>query len=717
MTAAARTEISGPSAPEIADSNGTAIPADPAGRLFGRLTVLPALLAMAWLLAGLPLLLLGWFTPALMLVVSVPVAIVLLAAGLRWIPGRSQSALPPRRPEQARTPWWTVIAVVAVAIAFGVDQMIYHSQFIIVTRDPASYIQFANWISGHGSLPIPQDRAAFGGTHHVLRFVSFAYYQVGTSVVPQFMAGLPMILAAGFWIGGVNAAVATGPVLGACAVLTFGGLAARLAGPRWAPVAALVLALSLPEMFTSRSTYSEPLAQILFLGGLCLVIDSLNTDGRGARVIAALAGLAHGQNQQVRNDGASDILPVVPYCGLLFLGRRRQALPFLGGLVAGGLYGIVDGLALSRPYLASIKAALIPLVLLTLVVVVATGLALAALWRQGVPKIRGEWLPNAVAGLAVLVVAGFAIRPYVQTVRAGSNQFFQGIIAAYQRADHLPVQPDRLYYELSLHWVFWYIGLPAVLLGTLGAALLSRRCVRGLAPVWTLPLMVFAFAIVRTLYQPSITPDQPWASRRLVPAVLPGFIVLAMWGSSWLMSRIRRTGVGRVVYGGLAALCVAALIVPAAITTFGLGVKPGGPVGIRPTVNGLADKVTYGGEIPAVNGMCAALPRDASVVFVQGGQGGVADRLTQVVRGMCGVPAARIKPVPVQTMDQVLRGIERAGRRPVLLAGLHARLAPYGGQIRQIMKLRSTQDMNALTAPPHHTLPFPVNVYMSEPAP
>jgi hypothetical protein len=33
------------------------------------------------------------------------------------------------------------------------------------------------------------------------------------------------------------------------------------------------------------------------------------------------------------------------------------------------------------------------------------------------------------------------------------------------------------------------------------------------------------------------------------------------------------------------------------------------------------------------------------------------------------------------------------------------------------MKLRSTQDMNALTSPPHHTLPFPVNVWMSEPAP
>ena len=39
-------------------------------------------------------------------------------------------------------------------------------------------------------------------------------------------------------------------------------------GPRWAPAAALTLGVSLPEQFTSRATYSEPLAQVLFLGGL-----------------------------------------------------------------------------------------------------------------------------------------------------------------------------------------------------------------------------------------------------------------------------------------------------------------------------------------------------------------------------------------------------------------------------------------------------------------
>src|SRR5215470_12611604 len=187
----------------------TGSPPGAAGRLLGRLSVLPTLLAMAWLLAGLPLLLAGRFTPVLMLVVAVP----LIYLGLRWIPGRWQSALP-QGPRQARTPWWAVAGVLAVAAAFGVHQLIYHAQQIIVLRDPASYIQFAAWISQHGSLPIPQARAAFGGTHQMLQFNSPAFYQVGGAIVPQFMAGLPMVLAAGFWIGGVATALAAAPLLG-----------------------------------------------------------------------------------------------------------------------------------------------------------------------------------------------------------------------------------------------------------------------------------------------------------------------------------------------------------------------------------------------------------------------------------------------------------------------------------------------------------------------
>jgi hypothetical protein len=694
-----------------------AAPPDAAGRLLGRLSVLPALLVMAWLLVGLPLLLAGVFTPVAMLVLSVPLAVVLVVLGLRWLPGRWPGAGAAAAPGGAGTPWWTVAAVIAIAVAFGVDQLIYHSQFIIVTRDPASYIQFATWISKHGSLPIPQDAAAFGGTHHGLTFASFAYYQVGGSIVPQFMAGLPMILAGGFWIGGVSAAVAMAPVLGACAVLTFGGLAARLAGPRWAPLAALILALSLPEEFTSRSTYSEPVAQILFLGGLCLVIDSLGEDRAGARVVAALGGLALGLTLLVRIDGASDILPVIPYCGILLVGRSRKAVPLIGGLIVGGLYGSVDGLVLSRPYLSSIKSSLVPLVLITGVVIIGTLAGMALFWNKGLPKVRGKWLPNLAAAAAFVIAIGFTIRPYLQTVRRNSGAFFDSIIASYQRADHLPVQPDRLYYELSMHWVFWYIGLPAAALGTLGAALLARRCLRGQAPTWTLPLMIFAWAIVTTLYDPAITPDNPGASRRLVPTVLPGFILLAVWAADWLLDRVRRMHIPRALSVGLAVCVVAILVLPAAITTFGLRARSGGPAGIRIVAVGLAFKTTYGGEIPAVNAMCAAIPRDASVVFIDSGGGGEGSRLDEVVRGMCGVPVAAMDHANFASTEQVVRGIERAGRRPVFLAGSQKTLTRFGGPIRQVMRLRSTQDMNALTAPPLHTLPFDVNVWMSEPTP
>ena len=560
-------------------------------------------------------------------------------------------------------------------------------------RDPAFYFQFAEWISRHGSLPIPQDRAAFGGPHgSILNFGSLAYYQVGNSVVRQFMAGLPMVLAGAMWIGGANAALLAAPVLGAAALLTFGGLTARLVGPRWAPLAVLALALSLPEQFTSRSDYSEPLAQILFLGGFCLVIDSLGRDGAaGDRVLAAIAGLALGLTVLVRVDGASDILPLIPYCSLLLLGRRRQALPLIGGLAAGAAYGIVDGLVLSRPYPEHNKSSLVPLALAVAFVLVVTLAALPLLWNRGLPEVKGRWLPDAASALAVLVVVAFAVRPLVQTVRSrmpGTEQ----TIASYERDNHLPVDPMRTFAEQSLHWVFWYVGVPAVILATVGAALLARRCVRGQAPLWTLPLMTLAWTIVTVLYRPAISPDQPWASRRFVPAVLPGVILLAVWASSWLVSWLSEHGYGGVPSIGSGIVLAAALLLPPAITTFGLGVRTGGPLGVTLTADGLASKTMYGGELGAVNGLCAAIPEGSSVIIVDGP---IADRFTEIIRRMCGDPAARITPSgrtsDPSVVQSVVRGIQQAGRRPVLLAANASELRPYHGLVRNVMACHITR--------------------------
>jgi len=666
-----------------------------AGRLLGQLSVLPALLAMAWLLTGLPLLMLGWFTLPLMLALSIPLTAVLLAAGLRsardlWpVPGWWPAARPEAATGQAGAPWWAVAGVIAVAVAFGAEQLIYHSEQIIVLRDPASYIQFAAWISRHGSLPIPQSRGAFGGGGP-LTFASPAFYQVGGSIVPQFMAGLPMVLAAAFWAGGVSAAVLVAPVLGAAAVLTFGGLAARLTGPRWAPLAALALALTLPEQYTSRASFSEPLAQILFLGGLGLVIDSLTAGGVRARVLAGLGGLALGLTVLVRIDGISDILPVVPYAGLLLIRRRPQAIPLIGGLGLGGLAGLADGLLLSRPYLAHNKASVLPVLALAALVTVLTAAAVPVLRRRRLPVPdwagrRGRLVLGVAAALPFVVLLVLAVRPYVHPIPLPGPH-----------SGH-PGQTQHHYLQYSLHWVFWYLGGPALLLAAAGAAVLARRCLRGGLPAWSLALTTFGWIIITVLYRPAIVPQQPWASRRLVPGVLPGLILLAVWAAGWLVILIRRRYEHRLLATGAGAVLAAALAVPAATTTFG----------------GWAQQQTEAGEITAVHAMCAALPRDSSVVLIDQR---VSGRFTEVIRGMCGYPAAVLaSPTPAR-VQRVVGRITAADRQPVLLATRRAALARYGIGLQPVMRLNTTQEEGTRMHPPEAVNTIDFDAWMLEPA-
>ena len=148
MSLGAETKASGP--PAAGMSNGSQSPdlGNQAGLLLSRLTVLPAIVITGWLIVGLPLLLAGVFTPVLMLVLSIPVIGGAELPGLARprglaVPGRRRNSL-----AVGSAPWWSVIAVIAIAVAFGVDQMIFHSEFVIITRDPASYIQFGQWLAG-----------------------------------------------------------------------------------------------------------------------------------------------------------------------------------------------------------------------------------------------------------------------------------------------------------------------------------------------------------------------------------------------------------------------------------------------------------------------------------------------------------------------------------------------------------------------------------------
>ena len=544
------------------------------------------------------------------------------------------------------------------------------------------------------------------------------------------MTGAPLVLAAGFWLHGINGALLVTPVIGGCAVLSFGGLAGRLAGPGWAPAAAAVLALSLPEQYTSRGSFSEPLAQVLLFGGLCLLADSLvinrNTgklDWPGQdKVLAALAGLALGLTILVRIDGLSDILPAVPFLGVLLAARRRQAVPFGVALVIGVGYGLADGYLKSRPYLDLEAPSLRPLGYIVAITIVATaaGIAITASQKARSTARRlletrtARYLPAAAAALTVLIFVGFAVRPLVQTVAGETNPTSIAYVAELQKLAGLPVNGHRQYYEDSLYWVIWYLGVPAVLLGAFGLAVLAKRTTKALltwkdptaaARVWALPLMMAIWAVVTVLYRPAVAPDQPWASRRLVPFVLPGLILGGIWAAAWLKGQAAQLGRTRATAITIASCCAASMLIPTALTTLDISVTKTNGV----DAHGMAFRKIGTGEITAIGKLCRNIPPGSSVVILDQL---TADRFAQVVRGMCNTPTAILSHPGA--LSAVVQGIEKTGRRPVLLAENKDELP---GTPKQVVNLLTTQEAHNLTAPPTRTWLIHYTVWMSTPSP
>lgn len=713
------------------------------GRAFGWLTVLPVLLVVAWLLPSLPLLLAGRFLPVPVILIAAPLAALLVVLAARYLPSRWPSLAGRAGPGSAWAAWWGLAGTVLAAAGFGAWQFALNSPQVIVQRQPGVATQLGYWLARHPGLPIPASAGAFGGSHAALSFASYGFAARGSSLVRWQFPGLPLVLAAGSWLHGLAGLALVSPVLGACAVLAVGGLTGRLAGLAWAPVGALVMALTLPEILTSRSAYSEPLSQLLLIGGLCLAADSLTAGfpgpgrsgagparGRpasaGAAILAAPAGLALGLTVLVQPSLLLVLLPVIPFAAALAAEDRLRAASFSMGVIVGIGYGLAGGLLLAAPGTATLAPSLRLIVLAVICTAVLTlvgiGISCRGHARELLARRPWRWLPEAAAVVVVLAAAGFAVRAYVPVTRGGPGG--GGYVAALQRLAGLPADRRHLYAEDSFYWVIWYLGLPALLLGVAGLAMIARRCARALltwrdpggdARILALPLLIIGWGTATVLWRPGTAADQPWASRTLVPVVLPGLIVCGVWAAAWLGARARERSAGPVTVA-LAALCfTAALAAPAAVTSLG-GARPAvsgrGFTIAGLALNGPAAQRTGAGEAAAVSRLCGTLGRQSAVLILDQT---AARQFTPVLRGMCGVPAGVMVGASPGQVLAVARDISRAGWRPVLLTSRQSQLRPYQAA-RKVLDLTTRQDAHLLTGPPDGTWPARYQVWISVPA-
>jgi hypothetical protein len=232
--------------------------------------------------------------------------------------------------------------------------------------------------------------------------------------------------------------------------------------------------------------------------------------------------------------------------------------------------------------------------------------------------------------------------------------------------------------------------------------------------------MIALWVIVTVLYRPAVSPDQPWASRRLVPFVLPGLILGAIWASVWLKERAGQLGRTRVTSAVVASCCVASLLIPAALTNLDIGVtktvtKTGTKTGTgrHLSAHGMAFRRIGTGELTAVTKLCAAIGPDASVVILDSLTN---DRFAQLVRGMCDTPTVALTKATPATVSAVVTGIQGVGRHPILLAENEPELTSYGGAPREVVNLLTTQEAHNLTSPPTRTWGIHYTVWLSVPA-
>ncbi len=558
--------------------------------------LLPAMLAAFGLVATV-FLLLGQLRSEYVWTVGLAAALAVAAILVRWYP-RELSRYTERVVCNLLT-----FGGVLLWIAFNAY---YAGQHIITNRDPGTYANAGAWLIHHDSLQVTAT-SIFGAVPGIsTTSPGFDFSPTGSALMAQGQHLLPIFLGLGGRVVGLAHMFQINVLFGATALLAIYAFTRLLARPFWAMTITGALAASMPFIYFSRDTYSEALAATFTFGALALLWLALESKRLS---VWFLAGLVAGAGTLTRIDGYLSIVGLLIFLVILLAitpkaGRRlalRQTGWLVGGMTVAGLVGWRDVQILSTFYYLSTKKQFYPELAAIVAVLAGGAVAVYAAWRTTwlgrLDKMTRRW--RSAAGAAA--VAGGALLLM-------SRPFW---LHAYGNDDGVPY---RTLAELSTEWVAWYIGGVLAVLGVIGIAQAGSRALLKRQPLATAALLVVIGTAVVYLVRPSITPDQIWASRRLMPVILPGTAAFAALALDWASERYLR----RLQWGHFYMTVAAIGLVLVPLNTS------------RPL---LLEHDTA--LLKPFTAACAALPSHAVVLWL----GTARTQLIQPTAGICGVPA------------------------------------------------------------------------------
>lgn len=363
-------------------------------------------------------------------------------------------------------------------------------------------------------------------------------------IVPQFYHLWPALLATSLDVAGEDGLRATVPLMGVLSVLCLVALTRRVAaqllggpvgaragpdGPRAGPdrtddpgalaglvaagAAGLLLATNMLQVWQNRFPSTEVFAQALYLGALLGLVVAIQT---GWRPAAGVAGLLVGIGWLNRADGVLVVLMAAGLAALVLAARRvdGRAWWFLGGL------GVVAPHAAWQAYDRAAyysqangvpSARLLTAALVTAVVLGAAAGRVAPLSRLLTRAVTTR-RTQVVLGLGVCAVcAGLLALGFLRPRLFGADFFnYNGRI--------IPSYDEQILRRLS-----WFLTLPGFALMGAGVAVATLR--RWTAATWAVLLPTLFVLVVYGATAKNST-RMLWWTRRYVPTVLPGFLLL-----------------------------------------------------------------------------------------------------------------------------------------------------------------------------------------------
>lgn len=402
--------------------------------------------------------------------------------------------------------------VFALALAWlgpGFDAMLYGS-------DAGVYFAYGSRIASSGQLWVDDPllaalphgvEAKLFPSHGLVWDAARSRSSAGLAFLPlsprvySTFSQLPSVLLAHGWaVAGPSGAVWVTPALAAGAVAAFCVFLLRYVGRAAALVASALLLVSLPEVFFARMPMAEASAQFFLWSGL-VALDSSRRDGSGC--MAWLAGLGLGLATLAR----PEFLVLLPIAALLTWAVRPSfRLPTRVVLLGAAL----------TAYATLLIFVLIP----THYREPARNALLQAYWHvRDIPTDPIDFVGLAVAFLALASYAAVAwvrARPGRgrRAARMGSVALALGWLVAYASRGGFES------FGLGLAWMPTAALVAFAGLALVGLPLLWNRLAE--TPAGFFLLLLGALAAIHFLPAPHTAVGSGlWASRRLIPLVLP----------------------------------------------------------------------------------------------------------------------------------------------------------------------------------------------------